>query len=125
MGGRHAPFNAVHQFFVGYEYADLKEYPLAEQYLKEALFMDPANIEAYLALAKIYTDSDSLWHNYLAERTLRLAYVLNPNHPTVREELIELFEQQEQDDLVELVQKHEELPPVEDMDKEELESRFS
>ena len=118
--GRHAPFNAVHQFFVGFEYIDLGEYPLAEQYLEEAIFMDPALVEAYLGLARIYKDSDSLWHNYLAERMLRIAYILNHNHPTVRERLIEEFENQGEDKLVELVQKHEPLPPVVELTKEQL-----
>ena len=118
--GKHAPFNAVHQFFVGFEYIDIGEYPMAEQYLEEAIFMDPALIEAYLGLARIYRDSDSLWHNYLGERVLRIAYILNHNHPTVREQLIEIFKNQGEDKLIELVQKHEPLPPVIEMTKEQL-----
>lgn len=120
--GKHAPFNAVHQFFVGYEYVDLGEYPLAEQYLEEALFMDPSLIEAYLGLARIYMDSDSRWHHYLAERALRLAYVLNHNHPVVREKLLQLFEEQEEHELYRLVQKHEPLPPVVELTKEQMEN---
>lgn len=120
--GKHAPFNAVHQFFVGYEYIDLGEYPLAEQYLEEALFMDPALIEAYLGLARIYMDSDSRWHHYLAERSLRLAYVLNHNHPVVREKLMKLFEEQGEKELYELVQRHEPLPPVVELNRELVEN---
>eukprot|EP01084_Bolivina_argentea_P174897 302925_1 len=122
--GQHAPFNNVHQFFVGYEYIDLGEYPLAEQYLHEALRMDPANIEAYLALSKIYRDSHDAWHNYLAETALRIAYILNHNHPTVRNRLIELFEEQERDDLRELVQKHKPLPNMIQITRDQLEEEM-
>ena len=121
--GRHAPFNAVHQFFIGFEYIDLGEYPLAEQYLEEAIFMDPALIEAYLGLARIYKDSDSLWHNYLAERVLRIAYILNHNHPTVREQLMDIFKDQGETELIELVQRHKPLPPVIEMTKEQLDQQ--
>merc|ERR1711879_1025390 len=94
----------------------------AEQYLEEALFMDPALIEAYLGLARIYMDSDSRWHHYLAERALRLAYVLNHNHPVVREKLMQLFEEQDERELHELVERHEPLPPVIELTKEQIEN---
>lgn len=121
--GKFAPFNGVHQFFVGFEYIDLGEYPLAEQYLYEALYMDPSNLEAYLGLAKIYMDSDELWHNYLAERVLRIAYILNHNHPTVRDRLLSIFEDHGEKELYELVQRHEPLPNVVEMTKEALEKQ--
>ena len=118
--GRHAPFNAVHHFFIGLEYVELGEYALAEQYLQEALLMDPALIEAYLALARIYLDSDRLWHRYQADRLLRIAYVLNHNHPKVREGLISVLTKQHLDDLVDKVLRHEPLPPVTELSQREL-----
>lgn len=118
--GEYAPNNAVHQFFIGYEYFELNEFVLAEEYILDALLMDPAFIDAYVTLFKLYNawyesernDFYSGYYRHLAEKSLRTAYILNHNHPNVRQLLIEQFEKQNNLNLVEIVQRHQPLPSI-------------
>lgn len=82
--------------------------------MTEALQMDPAYIEAYTNLGQLYRQSSSPKQRRKGEHLWRLAYKLNHNNPRVRENLIDLFSESGRDELVELVQKHEALPPMED-----------
>ena len=82
--------------------------------MTEALKMDPAYIEAYTNLGRMYLDSTSEKQRQKGEHLWRIAYMLNHNNPRVRENLIDLFESQGKHDLAEMVLKHEKLPAMED-----------
>ena len=105
-----SPNNAVHIFFVGHEYRELGKIELAKEWIKKAIYIDPSYIEAYVTLGDIYFESDHLFDKYYAEKIYRIAYVLNKNHPKVREYLMDIFKKTNRPELELLIQKHEKLP---------------
>eukprot|EP01083_Nonionella_stella_P090080 251666_1 len=102
------PQCAVHTFFIGEENIPLSNLKTAEQYLIKTIRMDPTFVGAYVSLSKVYAKLNEMDK---AETLLRIGYVLNRHHPQVREELIQLFEVQQNETLKQLVEQYQDLPP--------------
>ena len=110
------PISAVHHFFMGFEFWDMGPafYNQSVEHLTEAILMDPAFVEAYTYLSRIYSLNLPDNHHFdmeMAEDILRIAYLLNPNNDSARGKLKNIFRRTNQQYLMTLVDKRKPLPP--------------
>ena len=117
-----APLNPIHYFFNGYErrlLGDEISLKFAIKFFENALKMDPFYTESMVELARLYRSeqfkliaNESENGDAMAERVLRQAFLKNPRHPSVIDELAALFNEYNRSDFASLVQNHLDLPEI-------------